>query len=139
MGHKTSHKKLSKKNAGGFQDPKALLVGQTRFIIDLVIMAILENIFAKVFSKKKSFVFQATKPICERGGCHAQPSNTQELDFAQQGCLKMRLPTLISLINVEVGINMEGVQKMRNHKNVEEGINMQRMSEGSEWYQIGPK
>ena len=39
MEHKTSHKKLSKKNAGGFQDPKALLVGYTRFIIDLVIMA----------------------------------------------------------------------------------------------------
>ena len=47
--------------------------------------------------------------------------------------------TLISLINVEVGINVEGVQKMQNHQMWKGGINIKGMSEGFEWYQISPK
>jgi hypothetical protein len=36
--------------------------------------------------------------------------------------LTTNLSTLISLINVEVGINVEGVQKLQNSKNGEVGI-----------------
>ena len=32
------------------------------------------------------------------------------------------ISTLISIINMEVGINVEGVQKMENHKNMDVGI-----------------
>ena len=49
--------------------------------------------------------------------CNAMTTN----DFLNCTSSFANVPTLISLINVEVGINMEGVQKLSKSINVEVG------------------
>ena len=50
----------------------------------------------------------------------------------------LKFTTLISLVNLEVGKNVEGVQKVQKHQTWW-GNNLYGMSEGSEWHQINPK